>query len=131
MTHSFLDLIFTNSKSFKMISQTCRHCCKVCGYNFVLGLFDSIFSKSIFLLKDVDELFKLSILFGHPNFTLNTLFLALSIIKSKKKDLYYIFKIIFKIQAFILTPITILKSSQKCSFKAQFLEIYIRKNYMD
>lgn len=70
-----------------MISRTYRRLCNVYGYSYILNLSGSIFFKSISLLKDLIELFKLLLLCGYPILTPDTLFLALFIAKYIDKDL--------------------------------------------
>lgn len=114
-----------------MAVKTCRYFCKDYKPSFLLSPSSFIFFRFISLFKDFNKLFKLLALFAHFIFTSNATFLTLSATKYIKKDIYHIFKIVLKTQIFVLVHVIFLKNFQKYFFKACFLNIYCRKNYLN
>lgn len=70
-----------------MATRTYRRFCKGYGPNSALNLYGSTISRSIFLLGDLDKLFKPSILLSNPIPTLDTPFTIISIAKYTEKNL--------------------------------------------
>lgn len=105
--HSYIDP--TINQSFKITTRTCECFYKVYNFSSILNLPGSIFSRFIFLFKDLDKLSEPLILYCNPTFILNTLFAALFIANFRKKDLQYIIKMVLKAQALAPAPIIILE----------------------
>lgn len=61
--------------------------CKSYGPSSILGVSNSIISRSISLLKDLNKLFKSLVLFKRLTSTLNTIFTALFVARYIKKKL--------------------------------------------
>lgn len=114
-----------------MTARTYRFLYKGYRPSFVLGLLCSIFSRSIFLFKDFDKLFKPQVLSEHSIFAFNTTFATLFITKYIKKNLQPIFKMVLEALALLPALITFVESSQEHFFKACFSDIYYRKNHLD
>lgn len=82
-----------------MAAKTCGCPHKSYKHSSALGLFSSIFSGFISLLKDIDKIFEPPVLSKNHIPVPDTLSLHLSIAKYTKKDLQHIFKIILEVQA--------------------------------
>lgn len=93
-----------------MAARIYRRSYKNYGLSSILCLIGSIFSGFIFLLKDLDKLFKLPVLFSYLIFAPNATFLVQFTAKYIKKNLQYIFKTVLEVQISISTHIIFLES---------------------
>lgn len=118
----------TMNHLFKIAARICECFCKIYNLSSILNLPGFTTFRFFFLLKDIDEFFKLLVLSDNPILVQNTPLTAQFLAKYIEKHLQHIFKTVLKAQILILASIIFLKSFQKRFLKTHFSEIYCRKN---
>lgn len=80
-----------------MATKTCRRFYKDYGSSSALCLYNSIFSRSTFLLKNLDKFFKSLVLSNNSILVLDAFPMTLFVIKYIEENLQCILKIVLKV----------------------------------